>query len=78
MDFREGELEELGVRLVDEVTTDVMRPGDTLVVAMKRQITDLDFHHLMDYVRECIPGVKVLVLSETGGIRVFRPDGEGM
>jgi hypothetical protein len=78
MNLREGELEELGVRLADEVKTTVMRPGDTLVLSMPRRITDMEYHHMVDVIHEYVPGVKVLIFPEAGDVRVFRPDGEKM
>jgi len=75
---RNKDLEALGVRLADEVKTTVIRPRDTLVIAMRRRVTMDEHHEMMDYIREFLPGVKVLVVPEAGDILVFRPDGEGM
>src|SRR6185437_6746061 len=76
--YSDAEIEELGVRLTDEVKATVIRPGDTLVVAVKRRITEEEYHRMLEVVRSHIPGVKVLVIPEAGDIRVFRPDGQGM
>jgi hypothetical protein len=76
MAFRDGEIEALGVRLADEVKTLVIRRGDTLVLTTERRVTDQDFHEMMDYIRELVPGVRVLIIPEIGDIRVFRPEPE--
>lgn len=75
---REEELHDLGLRLADEVQTAVIRPGDTLVVGMPRRITDQEYDEMASRMKYYIPGVRLLLFPETGWVRVFRPDGEGM
>lgn len=76
---RDGELEELGVRLVDEAKTDVVRPNDTMIIRLKRHISMQEHHDLMDYLRDMLPGtLNFVVISGVDEIRVFRPEGGEM
>lgn len=79
MAIRDGELEELGVRLVDEATTDVVRPGDTLIIRMERHLSMAEYHDTMDFLRDMLPSnLNFVILSGMDEIRVYRPGGEGM
>lgn len=52
----------------------VIRPGDTVLVRMQRDIPRVQLETVADRLRERLPGVEVLLLTGVDGIDVYRPE----
>lgn len=73
------DIEDLGLKIQDEVKSAVVRPGDTVVICFERRLNQEEYHTLIDWCNAAMPDVKVLALPEVKDIRVFRPsEPEGM
>lgn len=53
----------------------VVRPGDSLIVAMRRRISSEQAATVRDYLKEFVPGVNVVVLDDIAALAVV-PEGE--
>lgn len=75
----DDQVEDLGQKIEDEVTSAVIRPGDTLIIGISRNITRDEAENFIAFCQIKLPDVKVLILPEVVELRVFRPtEPEGM
>ncbi|MGW6295640.1 hypothetical protein [Streptomyces sp. NPDC055058] len=65
------------LRVTYEVELTVIRPGDTALVRVARDMTPEQVVRLRDALREQLPGVTVVLLAGVDGIDVYRPDEAG-
>jgi hypothetical protein len=68
----------IGEAAQSEIKTGVVRPGDTIIVGFSRRISEQENHEIQDRLHFFLPDVRLVVFPEVEGIRVYRPDGEGM
>lgn len=55
----------------------VIRPGDTVLVRMHRDIPLVQAHTVAERLRDRLPDVEVIVLTGADAIAVYRPDPPG-
>lgn len=73
------QVEGLGQKIEDEVNSAVVRPGDTLIIGISRNITREEADNFIAFCQVKLPDVKILILPEIVELRVFRPsEPEGM
>lgn len=70
-------IEALVPALHKEIRSQVVRPGDTLLLVMKRRLSDQEHHEIHDRLMELLPErLHVLLLTEVDEIRVYRPESD--
>ncbi|MFD4258226.1 hypothetical protein ACFWR9_11495 [Streptomyces sp. NPDC058534] len=69
--------EQVTVRVDFEAQLSVIRPGDTALVRVARDVPAVQLERLADVLRERLPGVEVLLLAGADGIDVYRPGEAG-
>lgn len=52
----------------------VVRPGDKLVICISRRLSQQEAHEYEEYIRERLPGVSVIFVTESSGLAVYRED----
>jgi len=57
-----------------QLTATVLAPGDTLVVAVSRRLTDWERDQMAADFRTNLPGVKVALIEQCSGLATYHPD----
>ncbi|MEU3899749.1 hypothetical protein [Streptomyces sp. NPDC045251] len=69
--------EQVTVQVDFEAQLSVVRPGDTALVRMARDVPPPQLERIAERLRERLPGVDVVLLAGVDGIDVYRPDEAG-
>lgn len=59
------------------VHTGIARPGDTIIVAYSRRLTDAEMDHIRQIVEEYLPGLEVALFDGVSSVSVYRPTSGG-
>lgn len=55
----------------------IARPGDAIIVAYSRQLTDAEMDHIGQMVDEHLPGLKVALFDGVSSVTMYRPTAGG-
>jgi hypothetical protein len=60
--------------MVDNLRGLVIRPGDKLVIAFNRSLSEDEYREVRDVIRSRMPDVPVLIVEDAAGVAVYRAD----